>query len=219
MNAATLRLWQLISPTLPVGAYSYSQALEYVIECGTVRDEPSTLAWLRELLHHGLAALDLPVLLRVHRAWTRGDATTVAKLSRELEARRDTAELRFEDMAMGGALTQLLTNLGEPLPSDTPRLPFASAFAVACANWRIAEEDACAGFAWAWCESQVAAAVKLVPLGHTAGQRMLLVLGAEVGTAVAAGVALDDDHIGATLPGLAIASALHETQYTRLFRS
>ena len=219
MNAATLRLWQLISPTLPVGAYSYSQALEYVIECGTVRDEPSTLAWLRELLHHGVAALDLPVLLRVHRAWTLGDATAVAKLSRELEARRDTGELRFEDMAMGGALTQLLAKLGESLPSGAPRLPFASAFAVACANWRIPEKDACAGFAWAWCESQIAAAVKLVPLGHTAGQRLLLALGAEIGAAVAAGAALDDDDIGVTLPGLAIASALHETQYTRLFRS
>jgi urease accessory protein len=219
MNAATLRLWQLISPTLPVGAYSYSQALEYVIERGTVRDEPSTLAWLRELLHRGLAALDLPVLLRVHRAWTRGDATAVGQLSRELEARRDTAELRFEDLAMGGALTQLLANLGEPLPPAAPRLPFASAFAVACANWRVSEDDACAGFAWAWCESQVAAAVKLVPLGHTAGQRLLLALGAEIGAAVAAAAALDDDGIGATLPGLAIASALHETQYTRLFRS
>lgn len=181
-------------------------------------DEPSTLAWLREPLHHGSAALDLPVLLRAHRAWTRGEATTVARLSRELEARRDTAELRFEDMAMGGALTQLLVNLGEPLP-PAPRLPFASAFAVACANWRIAEEDACAGFAWAWCESQVAAAVKLVPLGHMAGQRVLLALGDEISTAVAAASALTDDDIGATLPGLAIASAPHETQYTRLFRS
>ncbi len=159
------------------------------------------------------------MLLRVHRAWTLGDATAVAKLSRELEARRDTAELRFEDMAMGGALTQLLAKLGESLPSGAPRLPFASAFAVACANWRIPEKDACAGFAWAWCESQIAAAVKLVPLGHTAGQRLLLALGAEIGAAVAAGAALDDDDIGVTLPGLAIASALHETQYTRLFRS
>ena len=218
MNPATLRLWQLISPTLPVGAYSYSQALEYVIERGTVCDEPSTLAWLRELLHHGLAALDLPVLLRVHRAWTHNDTTAVAQLSRELEARRDTAELRFEDMAMGGALTQLLANLGEPLP-PAPRLPFASAFAVACANWHVSEEDACAGFAWAWCESQVAAAVKLVPLGHTAGQRVLLALGDEISTAVATASTLTDDDIGATLPGLAIASALHETQYTRLFRS
>ena len=219
MSPATLRLWQLISPTLPVGAYSYSQALEYVIERGTVRGEATALAWMRELLHRGLAALDLPMLLRVHRAWTRGDGAAVVRLSRELEARRDTAELRFEDMAMGGALTQLLANLGERLPAGAPRLPFACAFAVACANWRIAEDDASAGFAWAWCESQVAAAVKLVPLGHTAGQRLLLALGAEIGAAVAKAAALEDDEIGTTLPGLAIASALHETQYTRLFRS
>jgi urease accessory protein len=217
MNAATLRLWQLISPTLPVGAYSYSQALEYVIECGIARDEPTTLAWIRGILRNGLARVDLPVLLRAHRAWTLRDERGVLQLSRELEARRDTAELRFEDMAMGGALTQLLANLGEPLPGAS--LPFPCAFAVACANWCVSEEDACAGFAWAWCEAQVAAAVKLVPLGHTAGQRLLLALGGDLGEAVATAAALNDDDIGATLPGLAIASALHETQYTRLFRS
>jgi urease accessory protein len=219
MNGATLRLWQLISPTLPVGAYSYSQALEQVIERGTVRDEASTGLWLHELLQHGLAALDLPMLLRVHRAWRAGDAAAVLRASRELTARRDTAELRFEDLAMGGALTQLLANLGEPLPAADARLPFASAFAVACANWSITEHDACAGYAWAWCEAQVAAAVKLVPLGHTAGQRLLLALGAEIAAAVTAAAALTDADIGTALPGLAIASALHETQYTRLFRS
>jgi urease accessory protein len=120
---------------------------------------------------------------------------------------------------MGGALTQLIGNLGESLPGKAPRLPFACAFAVACANWRVPEDAACAGFAWAWCESQVAAAVKLVPLGHTAGQRLLLALGDEIGTAVTRATAVGDDAIGVTLPGLAIASALHETQYTRLFRS
>jgi urease accessory protein len=217
MTPATLRLWQLISPTLPVGAYSYSQALEWVIETGVVHDEATAFAWLRDLLEHGLARLDLPILKRALRAWARGDAATVLRLARELEARRDTAELRFEDMAMGGALTQLLGHLGEPLPAA--RLPFACAFAVACANWGVPEDDACAGFAWAWCESQVAAAVKLVPLGHTAGQRLLRALGDEIGAAVAFAGAIDDDSIGATLPGLAIASALHETQYTRLFRS
>jgi len=217
MNASTLKLWQLISPALPVGAYSYSQALEYVHHAGVIRDEASLLTWLRDVLMHGIARLDLPVLWRVHRAWHEHDAVTVLRLSQELTARRETAELRFEDLAMGGALAQLLASLGEPLPAR--RLPFASAFAVACVNWSIPVEDACFGYAWAWCEAQVAAAVKLVPLGHTAGQRLLLALGREIPTAVATAAACGDDEIGLSLPGLAIASAMHETQYTRLFRS
>lgn len=217
MSPGTLRLWQLISPALPVGAYSYSQALEYVHFEGTVRDARSALQWLLDLLEHGVARLDLPMLERVHAAWAARDELAVRRLSRMLVARRETAELRFEDLAMGSALLQLLTSLGEPVPER--RLPFASAFAVAAVNWRISSADARAGYAWAWCEAQVAAAVKLVPLGHTAGQRMLLALGDAIPAAVAAAAACRDEDIGASLPGLAIASALHETQYTRLFRS
>jgi urease accessory protein len=217
MNASTLKLWQLISPALPVGAYSYSQALEQVHCSGIVHDESTVLAWLRDVLRHGIARLELPILLRTHGAWTDRDALAVLRLSRELTARRETAELRFEDLSMGSALTQLLASLGEPLPAR--QLPFASAFAVACANWSISAEDACFGFAWAWCEAQVAAAVKLVPLGHTAGQRLMLALGGEIPAAVARAAECRDHEIGVSLPGLAIASALHEIQYTRLFRS
>jgi len=217
MSPSTLRLWQLISPALPVGAYSYSQALEQVHCSGVVHDEASAMTWLRDVLILGIARLDLPILKRVHAAWQERDAIAVLRLSRELEARRETAELRFEDLAMGSALALLLANLGETLPSR--RLPFASAFAVACASWSIPVEDACSGYAWAWCEAQVAATVKLVPLGHTAGQRLLLALGREIPAAVAIAATCGDDEIGLSLPGLAIASALHETQYTRLFRS
>jgi urease accessory protein len=217
MSSGRTRLWQLISPALPVGAYSYSQALEYVHFEGIVRDESSALQWLRDLLAHGVARLDLPILERVHRAWTARDELAVRRWSRELEARRETAELRFEDLSMGSALAQLLTSLGEHVPER--RLPFASAFAIAAVSWSIPVEDACTGYAWAWCEAQVAAGVKLVPLGHTAGQRLLLALGDEIPAAVARAAACRDCDIGASLPGLAIASALHETQYTRLFRS
>ncbi len=217
MSPGTFKLWQLISPTLPVGAYSYSQALEQVHFEGVVHDAASAQSWLRDVLGLGVARLDLPVLLRVHRAWADRDALAVRRWSRVLEARRETAELRFEDLAMGSALALLLSNLGAEVPE--PRLPFASAFAVAAVDWSIGPESACAGYAWAWCEAQVAAAVKLVPLGHTAGQRMLLALGLEIPAAIEIATACRDDEIGASLPGLAIASALHETQYTRLFRS
>jgi len=214
---STPKLWQLISPALPVGAYSYSQALEYAHFDGVVRDEVSALAWLGDVLELGVARLDLPMLLRTHAAARASDDPAVRRLARKLEARRETAELRFEDLAMGQALTHLLASLDVPVPER--RLPFACAFAVAAASWSIAAEDACAGYAWAWCEAQVAAAVKLVPLGHTAGQRLLLTLGERIPACVATAAALGDDELGASLPGLAIASSLHETQYTRLFRS
>jgi urease accessory protein len=217
MTPGTQRLWQLVSPALPVGAYSYSQGLEYAHYAGSVHDADSALAWIGDVLELSVARLDLPLLLRAHAAASAGDAATLRRLSRELEARRETAELRLEDLAMGQALTQLFAGLGEPLPER--RLTFACAFAAAAARWSIAAEDACAGYAWAWCEAQVAAAVKLVPLGHTAGQRLLLALGERIPACVATAAALDDGEIGASLPGLAIASALHETQYTRLFRS
>lgn len=217
MGTSSPRLWQLISSTLPVGAYSYSQGLEYVVHAGHVRDEASAQEWIGSLLGTGLAHTDLPVLLRVHRAWTQQDFAAVTFWSRALEAMRETAELRFEDLSMGGALTQLLTNL--QLGVFDRRMPFACAFAIASSLWSVSGRDACAGYAWAWCEAQVAAAIKLVPLGHTAGQRVLLVLGAQIEAAVEHALALGDDEIGMSLPGFAIASALHETQYTRLFRS
>lgn len=212
-----MRLWQLISPTLPIGAYSYSQALEWVIDSRELRDEHGVREWIAGLLEHGIARLDIPILIRVRHAWAARDAAAVRRWSRDLVAMRETSELRHEDLGMGGALAQLLASLGVELPERT--LPFASAFAIASVEWSIPLEDACAGYAWAWCEAQVAAAVKLVPLGHTAGQRVLLALGDRIAAAVAVGIARADDEIGSTLPGFAIASARHETQYTRLFRS
>jgi urease accessory protein len=217
MSTSCIRLWQLISSTLPVGAYSYSQGLEYAVHAGHVHGETSAQEWIAGLLNHSLANTDLPVLLRVHGAYAAQDFASVRRLSRALEAMRETAELRFEDLSMGGALAQLMTNLN--LGDFDRRLPFACAFAIASVHWSVPAEDACAGYAWAFSEAQVAAAIKLVPLGHTAGQRVLLALGAQIEPAVQHAQSLEDAEIGMSLPGFAIASALHETQYTRLFRS
>src|SRR5690606_3111372 len=134
-----------------------------------------------------------------------------------LLAMRDTAELRFADRSMGDALARLLAGLGVRIPEGP--WPFAGAFAFAAAAWGVPGGAAALGDAWSWCESQVAAAIKLVPLGHTAGQRVMLGRAAAIRAAVALALSLDDGEIGFGMPGLAIASARHETQYTRLFRS
>jgi len=218
-----LSLLRLSSPALPVGAYSYSQGLEYAVEAGWVSDQESAACWIKGGLERGLACLDIPVLLRLLRAWHRNDDEALWYWSSLLLASRESAELRAEDAAMGAALARLLSDLGIEhagrLREGPAPVSYAMAYALACSAWQIDEQSAAAGYAWAWCENQVAAAIKLVPLGQTAGQRLLSVLIECIQNIPPDAMRLSDDQVGGSLPGLAIASALHETQYSRLFRS
>ncbi len=219
---ARRRLWQLMSPTLPVGAYSYSGGLEYAIEAGCVRDADGLADWLRGQLRHTLGRVDVPLLARLHHCWRRDDRTGVVHYSHWLRASRETAELVAEDRHMGRALARLLNELGIPEAESwagATETSWAALYALALARWDIPLAEGAEAYLWAWCENQVAAAIKLVPLGQTAGQRLLLELAAPIGEAAATGLQLDDDEIGGTAPGVAIASSLHETQYSRLFRS
>ena len=211
------RLWQLISPTLPVGAYHYSQGLEQAIDSGWVADESSAHSWIAGLLGTVVAMVDLPIVIRVHAAWTKGDAEAVRHWDRISMACRETAELREEEINMGSALTRLAGTLEARVPGGP--LGFAPAFAVLAADWEIAARDAAAGYGWSWCENQVAAAVKLVPLGHSAGQRILRSLGGALEEAVLIALDCEDGDIGCTAPGHALACARHETKEVRLFRS
>jgi urease accessory protein len=221
-SPCTLRLWQLLSPTLPVGAYAYSAGLETAIERGWVRDESSLVDWVDGQLQCGLGGLDLPVLHRLQAAWRRDDGGAVADWTAHLLASRETAELRAEDIHIGRALMRLLGELGidEARGYDRDRdVAWATAFALATERWSIDPHHAGLGYAWAWSENQVAAAVKLVPLGQSAGQRALFRLADAIAGALETAHALDDESIGATTPGVSLASGWHEVQYSRLFRS
>ena len=219
---ASLRLWQLISPALPVGAYAYSQGLEYAIESGWVRDEADTAQWIEGLVSHALARLDVPLLSRLYVAWQEQNIVQVEYWNSLLLANRESAEIRAEDQHLGSALLKLLTDL-EPEPcqhwQDDKPVSYATMFALAANHWHITLQDAATGYVWSWCENQVAAAIKLMPLGQTAGQRTLSRLITIIPDAVQLGLSLGDDDIGVASQGLGIASALHETQYSRLFRS
>lgn len=219
---SALRLWQLISPALPVGAYAYSQALEYAVHAGWVDDEATAGAWIGEQVRYTLAHLDVPVLRRCQQAWSDGDEDGARAWSRYLLASREAGELLAEDRHLGRALAQVLCDAGiataEAWCAERDA-SFACLFALAAAHWTIAPEAAAQGYLWAWCENQVAAAIKLVPLGQRAGQRLLGSLMPFIEEAAATGLALEDTDIGMLAPGLGIASALHETQYSRLFRS
>lgn len=217
---AQFRLWQLISPALPVGAYAYSQGLETAIDEGWVHDEASAVNWIAGIVQHSLLQVDVPVLARLYQAWLDDDMQAVQQWNGFLLAMRESAELREEDRQLGLALARLLNDLGfEQAYFNRQACCFVSLFSLAAVKWQIPLREAASGLAWTWCENQVAAAIKLVPLGQTAGQRILGELIAVLDKGLTRGLNLNDDDIGAVLPGLAMASAWHETQYSRLFRS
>ena len=219
---AALHLMALTSPALPVGAFAYSQGLEAAVEAGLVRDEASADAWILGLLGSVQARLDVPRLARMYAAFARRDPEAALRESARLLAGRESRELQDEDIAQGQALGRLLRDLGVEggavlaAHADTT---WACAFARAATHFGIGLAEASSGYLFAWATSQVAAAVKLVPLGQTSGQRITLRAIAAVPAAVTFGLALDDAEIGAAAPVLACLSAQHETQYTRLFRS
>ena len=211
------RLWQLISPLSPVGAFHHSQGLEEAVESGAVADESTAFAWIGGLLGHTMAHLDLPVVARARGAWRDGDNAALRRWDGLSRACRETRESRAEERNMGAALLALLRELGERAPDGA--LGYPAAFGVAAANAALDADETLAGYAWAWCENQVACAVRLVPLGHSAGQRILRGLGARIEPALACALRVGDDEIGLSAPRLAVLSARHETRRTRLFRS
>lgn len=221
-DAALLRLLQLCSGTLPVGGFTYSQGIEWAVEHGWITDEASLVAWLRDLIDTNLAHVEIPVLARLYRACEQGDGESLAHWSDWLVASRETRELRDEERNRGRALASLLVELDVPMAvawRDTLCRCQSTGFALAAEAWGIPPAHAAHGFAWSWLENLALAGVKLIPLGQTAGQRVLHDLGKAASLAIQRGLTMPDDDMGASAPALAIASSGHEIQYTRLFRS
>lgn len=221
-DTALIRLMQLVSPALPIGAYAYSQGLEYAVSSGWVRDEKSALEWISGILGAGLSMLDLPVLIRLYGGWQRGDHTVVEDWSRFLSANRESGELVIEDNQVGRALARLLSDLDiqEALPwVNHSQATQAALFSLAAVYWAIPVLDAVRGYSWMWSENQVIAAVRLVPLGQSAGQRILSKMIRPMLEGVDRAFSIQDDEIGRSLPAWGMAGIFHETQYTRLFRS
>ena len=243
MNLALVRLLHLASPTLPVGAYTYSQGLEWAVESGAITNEASAGKWIGDCLTHSLASFEAVYLAHMLAAWRDSDTLQQEDLDAEFIASRETAELRAETLQMGHSLARLLEDLGiqtvarmqhsgiresarspdsglRPVSGlQRPEISFPLAWSCAAANWNIEPEEAIAGYLWAWLENQVMAALKAVPLGQTAGQRLLLKLGERLPELARQAAATPLTQARNFLPAFAIASSLHETQYTRIFRS
>ncbi len=223
--AALMRLLQLSSQALPIGGYSHSQGLESAIENRTVTDEASVLRWISDVLRLSIYAFEIPSLLALGDAWCARDDASLRSLNEEFIATRETAELRAATLQMGFSMRALLYVLPD-LPArvidtlrsmDEPCLP--SVWSAATTAWSIDARDSAMAYVWAWAENQVLVAVKTLPMGQSAGQRVLLALGQSIALNLdqTKGTTMDDRSNFA--PALAILCAQHETQYSRLFRS
>ena len=222
-NGALLRLLQLASPSLPVGAYSYSEGLEYAVEQRAVADAATLRKWLEDASQYGGVRVEAAVLVRAYNARIADDRDAVRCWNEWLTAARESEELRLQNHEMGRALLKLLAELDPPPKGVSPLLAqpcnFAVAFAVAAAHWDIARDAAVIGYLQTWTANIVGAGVKLIPLGQTAGQRLLWDLQSTIEDTACAAATVADDDLAVSNWGQALAAMRHETQYSRLFRS
>ncbi|ACB33339.1 Urease accessory protein UreF [Leptothrix cholodnii SP-6] len=239
--SALLQLMWLASPALPVGGFSYSEGLESAVDAGLVTTEAQARTWLVDQLHLALARADLAVVAQAIPAW-RGDSETgsvdidrIEALNSWVRVTRESSEFRQQTEQMGRSLLEWLrtrdaahvaahadvavdprlAQLAALKPA--PTWPVAHALALARTGSPLREALLAHGFGWA--ENMVQAALKTVPLGQSAGQRILAVLVEALPAAIDSALALGDEQRQAHTPMLAILSAQHEAQYSRLFRS
>ncbi len=223
--SALLHLLQLTSPSLPIGAYSYSQGLESAIDSKLVCDAASARNWIVDHLHQVLARFEAPVFWRLLRAFELRDAQAVTLWSERFIASRDSAEFRAETIQMGYSLAKLVGDL-EIADPDLLALLHAqrevglpTALACAAVALTVPHQAALLGMLFSWAENQVLVCVKSVPLGQVAGQRLLLSLRPELELAALSAQQLEDDALSNWSPGLSLLSMQHEVQYSRLYRS
>jgi urease accessory protein len=221
-DLALLRLLQLVSPGLPIGMYSYSQGLERAVDDGWISNAAEAEEWIGGLMERGLTRIDMPILARLYAAWSDGDEVKTMYWSQILTAYRETAELRAEDRQIGQALARLLAAMDMQEMQAWQRKPettLATIFGFAAVTWSVDKHQAMQGYLWSWLENQVLCAVKLVPLGQVAGQRLLMSLANKIPNLIDKALQLSEADIGGSAFGLALASSRHEMQYSRLFRS
>lgn len=216
-------IW-LASPALPVGGFSYSEGLESAIEHGRVYDEKSCEAWLLGQMRLTQARGDWAAVAQAIEAWRSGDVSRLHALAHWLDATRESAEIRLQSEQMGRSMQDWLRNLGQIEAAQLDlltRLPphYALAQALALSRVNVPIEQALQALAFGWAENMVQAAVKSIPLGQHAGQRVLSALVDGIPAAVLIALHLSDSDRQCFSPMWAILSSRHETQYSRLFRS
>jgi urease accessory protein len=221
-SAALLRLFQLSSAALPIGAFAYSQGLEQAVALGDVKCRESSLAWIKGMLDCSVLTLDVPIFARIYRGLSDGDGATARRWNDYLYAARGSAELRAEERQVGAALARLLHREGVEAAAvwvADPRVTLATGFALASVAWSAPLTEAALSYTFAWAEAQVGAATRLIPLGQSDAQRVLSGLIERAAGGIDAALSRPDAELCSTTPGQLLLSGLHESQYSRLFRS
>jgi urease accessory protein len=223
--ASLLQLMWLASPALPVGGFSYSEGLEPAVEAGRVTGEAQAAAWLLDQLQLVLARSEMPLLAAAFQAWQRDDVAVLQALNAWVRETRESSELLQQTEQMGRSLLEWLRNRDAAdhrlatLAALQPAPTWPVAFALAAVQTGAPLRESLLAFAFGWAENMVQAAIKAVPLGQSAGQRILAKLSHAIPAAADAAIACAEHERQAFSPMLAILSAQHETQYSRLFRS
>jgi urease accessory protein len=242
-TTSLLNLLHISSPALPIGAFAYSQGLEYTLEAGWCKNADDVEQWIKSVMVHGLGGVDLPILKRLHHAWSAyfieqeeadeqvneenspivsSNAQSLQEWNATLLAFRETKELYLEDIQVGDAFkqwhkSQSADHLAKLELIDKPTV--ACMYALNGVIKGLTVEECLIGFVWSWLENQITSASKAMPMGQTDGQNIIRHLIPEIEAVVENAIQLEDDDIGSGLVGLSMSSALHETQYSRLFRS
>ncbi|MGL5133528.1 MAG: urease accessory protein UreF [Planktothrix sp.] len=227
-----LNLLQLSSPALPLGAYSYSEGLETLVETQVITNNYSLLQWLIQDLNYGAIRLEAALMVRAYRCVINQDYNQFVYWNQWSTAAKETSELRQQSWQMGNTLIQLLVNLEKVKKTDLELPPlkdwtekvgkpcnYAIAFGLGAVYWDLDLKNALLGYLYSWATNLINAGVKLIPLGQTMGQTLLLQLHPEIESTATAILQLDDEDLVSCNWGLALASMAHETQYSRLFRS
>ncbi|MCB5204058.1 urease accessory protein UreF [Neorhizobium sp. T786] len=221
LNDRSIHLLRLASPSQPVGGFSYSRGLEWAVHSGVVHDEQTANSWILGLLEHSYAPLDGAFFWRMMHALRMGSEDCFLEADAWLGASRESREMELEDLRMSEAMLRLLSDLAVPRARNFAERcrTYPAAFAVAAVHWEIGPSEALRGLMWSVVEAQVSAAIRLIPLGHTSGQRILIASVPVIERAAHQAEYVSDDDLGNVAPAMAMASAWHETQYSRLFRS
>jgi urease accessory protein len=223
-DSSLIQLMWLASPALPIGGFSYSECIEPAVDSARIATESEASVWLLDQLDMSLARSDLAVVAQAITAWQTSDAPRIATLNSWVLQTRESSELRAQTEQMGRSLLDWLRNHTTATPSQIELLTtlqptYQLAFALAAASTQAPVRDCLLAYAFGWAENMVQAAIKSVPLGQSAGQRILSALATAIPAAVDHALSLSDQQRQAFSPMLAILSAQHEVQYSRLFRS
>ncbi|MGI0489193.1 urease accessory protein UreF [Pantanalinema rosaneae CENA516] len=222
-DSALLALLQLASPALPIGAYSYSEGLETLVEQGTIVDAASLNHWLTQELRYGAVRLEVAIMGRAYRATQQQNWAELAAWNAWLSAARETEELRQQSWQMGRSLLRLFQDLCPeaivPEVCQSDSCNSAIGMGLIAAYWQIDLQSAILGYLHSWASNLISAGIKLIPLGQTTGQQILVQLHPQIQATAQTSLTLTDDDLTSCGWGLALASMTHETQYSRLFRS